>query len=298
MSLVGRKRWFFYPPGRATVSRRGLPLIGTEGWALNILPNLAPRDRPYTFVQHPGEAVYLPEGWSHATYNLDELVLGFGEQKGLTAGILDQLKPACPISLLRKAAAKHRRKQKQEQQLANAAFEEVDVDPEACVLLGMENLQRAMMRGDDRDRVGRRDLRNLTAYFDLPSPHAPLHLRLQLKLAYALAQVGDVEGHDQVIYSAASELAGAEDELKTSPSKASSSSSSSISPGGGSPPPVVDLVDIAAQWAALGTALQQQHGDDQVHQGAEVLCQRALAIMAEAGEATRFLVLAAGIPLA
>eukprot|EP00929_Paragymnodinium_shiwhaense_P003995 TRINITY_DN104703_c0_g1_i1.p1 TRINITY_DN104703_c0_g1~~TRINITY_DN104703_c0_g1_i1.p1 ORF type:complete len:507 (+),score=23.77 TRINITY_DN104703_c0_g1_i1:96-1616(+) len=78
--LIGRKRWFLYPPGHATDVVRGSPFHSTSGWVKNTLPNLAPAERPFTCLQEPGELLYLPASWAHATLNLDE-VLGFGQQK-------------------------------------------------------------------------------------------------------------------------------------------------------------------------------------------------------------------------
>lgn len=78
-SLAGRKRWFLYPPGGATNTARGPALYSTLGWVQKVLPQLTAGQRPLTFLQEPGDLLYLPSSWAHATINLDE-VLGYGQQ--------------------------------------------------------------------------------------------------------------------------------------------------------------------------------------------------------------------------
>eukprot|EP00933_Yihiella_yeosuensis_P023722 TRINITY_DN18461_c0_g2_i2.p1 TRINITY_DN18461_c0_g2~~TRINITY_DN18461_c0_g2_i2.p1 ORF type:complete len:453 (+),score=65.65 TRINITY_DN18461_c0_g2_i2:48-1406(+) len=82
-SLKGRKRWFVYPPGMATSEGRGHALLPGSKWAEYHLPMVRSGRLPYTFIQHPGEAVILPEGWVHLTVNLDE-VLAVGMQAGFS----------------------------------------------------------------------------------------------------------------------------------------------------------------------------------------------------------------------
>ena len=52
VSLVGRKRWFVFPPGKATGSARGNAMYGCEAWVHAMLRGLSPEDRPYPSGPH------------------------------------------------------------------------------------------------------------------------------------------------------------------------------------------------------------------------------------------------------
>jgi tetratricopeptide (TPR) repeat protein len=67
----GRKRWWLYPPGTRPVPRNHHPLGMANGWA----PPAAGLQGAYSEQlsvcdQNPGDVVFLPSGWHHATLNL------------------------------------------------------------------------------------------------------------------------------------------------------------------------------------------------------------------------------------
>jgi len=68
--LTGRKRWAIYPPHQ--VPSDGFnPLENLHDWREQVLPRLTSSDlAPYEVVQEAGQAVYVPEGWYHATQTL------------------------------------------------------------------------------------------------------------------------------------------------------------------------------------------------------------------------------------
>eukprot|EP00929_Paragymnodinium_shiwhaense_P063958 TRINITY_DN32002_c0_g1_i1.p1 TRINITY_DN32002_c0_g1~~TRINITY_DN32002_c0_g1_i1.p1 ORF type:complete len:522 (-),score=47.84 TRINITY_DN32002_c0_g1_i1:519-2084(-) len=130
--LAGRKRWFLYPPGHATREARGSPFYSTLGWLHNTLPELAAEKRPFTFLQEPGELLYLPASWSHATLNLDE-VLGYGQQKPYHLDEPDRDHDVWVESVMEQKSA--------------------DMDPEACVVLGAWLSRRPDLLQDSKFNV-------------------------------------------------------------------------------------------------------------------------------------------------
>ena len=65
----GRKRWLLMPPGAyfgVTVNRNMTML----NWVESSLETMKPLD----CIQEPGSILFVPEGWSHATINLDDTV--------------------------------------------------------------------------------------------------------------------------------------------------------------------------------------------------------------------------------
>ncbi|KAG8463935.1 hypothetical protein KFE25_000103 [Diacronema lutheri] len=67
-TLHGAKRWLFFdgaPP-------RWMPNATAAHWLAHVLPTLAPRERARMLecTVRPGEAVFFPDGWMHATVNV------------------------------------------------------------------------------------------------------------------------------------------------------------------------------------------------------------------------------------
>ncbi|XP_073218724.1 jmjC domain-containing protein 8 isoform X3 [Lepidochelys kempii] len=69
--IFGRKRWFLYPPEKTPEFH---PNKTTLSWLLDTYPFLPPEDRPVECTIHPGEVLYFPDRWWHATLNLDTSV--------------------------------------------------------------------------------------------------------------------------------------------------------------------------------------------------------------------------------
>lgn len=75
----GRKRWWLYPP-------QGPPKEAYDAVALcpasqlpEVISHLSPKHRPIEILQQPGDVVFVPALWWHATYD-DEPTLGIGSQ--------------------------------------------------------------------------------------------------------------------------------------------------------------------------------------------------------------------------
>ncbi|NXS29253.1 JMJD8 protein, partial [Pomatostomus ruficeps] len=69
--IFGRKRWFLYPPDKTPHFH---PNETTLAWLQNTYPTLPPGQRPLECTLRPGEVLYFPDRWWHATLNLDTSV--------------------------------------------------------------------------------------------------------------------------------------------------------------------------------------------------------------------------------
>mmetsp|Transcript_36380 Transcript_36380/g.53290 ORF Transcript_36380/g.53290 Transcript_36380/m.53290 type:complete len:95 (-) Transcript_36380:311-595(-) len=67
-TLVGRKRWFLYPPEHPLDWD---PDMTQQAWLEDVYPLLKEQQRPWECVIAPGEILYFPDEWMHATINLD-----------------------------------------------------------------------------------------------------------------------------------------------------------------------------------------------------------------------------------
>ncbi|XP_053550971.1 jmjC domain-containing protein 8 [Bombina bombina] len=69
--IYGRKRWFLYPPDKTPEFN---PNRTTLAWLLETYPYLPEQERPVECTIRPGEVLYFPDRWWHATLNLDTSV--------------------------------------------------------------------------------------------------------------------------------------------------------------------------------------------------------------------------------
>jgi ribosomal protein L16 Arg81 hydroxylase len=71
----GKKRWFVYP-SQYNISHIGGGSLNTAyEWATTELPKLRAQGiHASEFIQHPGEVVYVPQGWIHIVVNLEPSV--------------------------------------------------------------------------------------------------------------------------------------------------------------------------------------------------------------------------------
>ena len=80
--ISGRKRWCLFPPTRgltkAKLKPKGRTRRRTVTWFRKMYPRARSHawsgPRPMDCVQHPGEIMYVPDGWWHAVLNLDHTV--------------------------------------------------------------------------------------------------------------------------------------------------------------------------------------------------------------------------------
>ncbi|KAF3845891.1 hypothetical protein F7725_002969 [Dissostichus mawsoni] len=69
--IYGRKRWFLYPPDREPHFH---PNRTTLSWLRDTYPHLPEEEAPLECTIRPGEVLYFPDRWWHATLNLDTSV--------------------------------------------------------------------------------------------------------------------------------------------------------------------------------------------------------------------------------
>jgi len=73
-ALVGRKRWLLYPPNRKPpFDPDETSLLWMRRW-LRGDAGIAAHGAPMECTLQPGEAIYFPSAWWHATLNVDEAV--------------------------------------------------------------------------------------------------------------------------------------------------------------------------------------------------------------------------------
>ena len=79
VQVQGRKTWSLAAPG--TNTWQGHAMHGCDLHKLSTAPNV-PKERrpPLACTVDPGEAIYIPGMWHHATCNLDALTLSLGGQ--------------------------------------------------------------------------------------------------------------------------------------------------------------------------------------------------------------------------
>lgn len=69
--IYGRKRWFLYPPDKQPHFH---PNHSTLSWVRETYPSLPEEEAPLECTIRPGELLYFPDRWWHATLNLDTSV--------------------------------------------------------------------------------------------------------------------------------------------------------------------------------------------------------------------------------
>ncbi|KAM4535811.1 jmjC domain-containing protein 8 [Fundulus diaphanus] len=69
--IYGRKRWFLYPPSKEPHFH---PNRTTLSWLTETYPYLPEEEAPLECTIRPGEVLFFPDRWWHATLNLDTSV--------------------------------------------------------------------------------------------------------------------------------------------------------------------------------------------------------------------------------
>ncbi|CAM9135173.1 unnamed protein product, partial [Ectocarpus fasciculatus] len=75
--VTGAKRWFLYPPSSASSTRLAPgfhPDMSVAQWVNEVYPSLQNGERPLECVIRPGEVLFFPDRWMHATLNVEDYV--------------------------------------------------------------------------------------------------------------------------------------------------------------------------------------------------------------------------------
>jgi len=68
-TIHGRKHWVLYPK---VLDVKGFNKdLSSRHWMEEIYTSLDHHERPWECTVHPEEMIYFPDGWHHATINLD-----------------------------------------------------------------------------------------------------------------------------------------------------------------------------------------------------------------------------------
>jgi ribosomal protein L16 Arg81 hydroxylase len=68
-SIHGKKHWVLYEPDRKP---KYDPDFTSRNWMEEVYPSLPQSALPYECTLSPGEMIYFPDGWHHATINLSQ----------------------------------------------------------------------------------------------------------------------------------------------------------------------------------------------------------------------------------
>jgi hypothetical protein len=68
--IIGRKRWFIFPPDALSLSHID-PNMTVARWVEEVYPKLPDTSLLQECVIEPGDMLYFPANWMHATLNLD-----------------------------------------------------------------------------------------------------------------------------------------------------------------------------------------------------------------------------------
>lgn len=80
--IAGIKRWYLVPPGKMSAKMAevvGPYLFPAEAWT-RAVSGLPIGERPLRCAQYPGEIIFFPDDWWHATANAGDYTLAYGEK--------------------------------------------------------------------------------------------------------------------------------------------------------------------------------------------------------------------------
>ena len=80
--LSGHKHWYMHPAGVLPDATAAALHTKTTLWKETVLPALEPAQKPIACVQGPGETLFVPDGWPHATENADDVIAMGWHQSG------------------------------------------------------------------------------------------------------------------------------------------------------------------------------------------------------------------------
>ncbi|XP_071791315.1 2-oxoglutarate and iron-dependent oxygenase JMJD4-like [Asterias amurensis] len=78
-NICGRKRWLLFPPGqedylRDTLGNLVYDLTSRELHDENKYPHYRDACEPFEVIQGPGEVIFVPSGWHHQVFNIEDTI--------------------------------------------------------------------------------------------------------------------------------------------------------------------------------------------------------------------------------
>lgn len=74
IAIVGRKRWFLYPPPQRFWSTKPTAAWIFEDYLVSATAAAKADPPPIEVVQEPGDIIFVPTDWGHAVVNLEDSV--------------------------------------------------------------------------------------------------------------------------------------------------------------------------------------------------------------------------------
>lgn len=141
--VYGKKRWFMYPLEQTPAGGYNELRDQSSWFDTNYNLSLETHQPPYECMQYPGDIVYVPEGFYHATVNCGQSVAVAALVPDVTQGSqAHRMQSEGTISLLANSvSAQIAGDQKTSLELLEAAYRQAPQNDLVCYLLGLRNVQ-------------------------------------------------------------------------------------------------------------------------------------------------------------
>jgi hypothetical protein len=81
IQIWGKKRWLLYPPNKMPPHTYPVNAVSIGSWIKTTMQDAEQNQQPMSCVVQPGELIYVPENWYHATLNIGESIGVAGQLK-------------------------------------------------------------------------------------------------------------------------------------------------------------------------------------------------------------------------
>ena len=74
-----------------------VPTYPVTFWWSEIYPKLEAAHKPIECMQHPGDLIYIPEGWFHSVINVDDVVAASFQNRSMVSEFHNLFQPTSPL---------------------------------------------------------------------------------------------------------------------------------------------------------------------------------------------------------